>query len=117
VLGDTVNLSARLMQAACPTGGILVDRDIVNAASPGLHFQALDSIAVKGKSNMIEIFRPYPDSASPAPHFFVFSWPTRRDRRRLSRQRCLLLTLLIAHLVSLVAPVVVAAQTWLSPRA
>ena len=62
VLGDTVNLSARLMQRACSTGGVLVNREIVSAASPGFEFQQLDSITVKGKTELIEIFRPYPGS-------------------------------------------------------
>lgn len=63
VLGDTVNLSARLMQRACSTGGILVDREIVNSMSPGFEYQQLDSITVKGKTAEIEIFRPYPACA------------------------------------------------------
>ncbi|RYY34780.1 hypothetical protein EON62_02990, partial [archaeon] len=61
ILGDTVNLSARLMQrAGVIGGGVLCDLQIRRAASQGLAFQELDTITVKGKSMPIRVFRPYP---------------------------------------------------------
>lgn len=61
VLGDSVNLSARLMQRAVVTGGgVIVDREARLGASRALSFQPLDAIMVKGKSEPIQIFRPYP---------------------------------------------------------
>mmetsp|Transcript_9271 Transcript_9271/g.32672 ORF Transcript_9271/g.32672 Transcript_9271/m.32672 type:complete len:2305 (-) Transcript_9271:160-7074(-) len=62
VLGDSVNLSARLMQRAVVTGGgVIVDKEARLGASRSLIFQPLDSIMVKGKSEPIDIYRPYPE--------------------------------------------------------
>ena len=59
VLGDTVNLSARLMQRACQTGGgVLVDEEIMRGSQNGLSFNKLDAIYVKGKSMPINIYEP-----------------------------------------------------------
>lgn len=55
VLGDTVNLAARLMQAA--DGTILCDRATYDAAST-LPFLPLPAIRVKGKAQAIAVFRP-----------------------------------------------------------
>ncbi|KAA0162236.1 hypothetical protein FNF28_04791 [Cafeteria roenbergensis] len=61
VLGDTVNLSARLMQRAMTTGGgVIVDSQIVRATGSELEYADLGEISVKGKSNLIRIARPYP---------------------------------------------------------
>lgn len=62
VLGDTVNLSARLMQKVCVDGrgGVLCDAPTKKlAASAGLFFEELEPITVKGKTALIEIFEPY----------------------------------------------------------
>jgi hypothetical protein len=72
VLGDCVNLSARLMQRACGEGGgVLCDSTVVESCGAGLLFTELDSIHVKGKSIPVDIFRPYPADTSkyalPAP--------------------------------------------------
>jgi hypothetical protein len=58
MVGDIVNLSARLMVAA--KQGILTDQDTYEAAktSKGLSFQGLSPIKVKGKVNPINIFIP-----------------------------------------------------------
>jgi len=56
VIGDPVNLAARLMQAA--DGGILCDGRTHAAARHALGFEALDPITVKGKQARIEVFRP-----------------------------------------------------------
>ena len=68
VLGDSVNLAARLMQQACgmaesgrPTGGVIVD-DVCRAECDGLlEFQRLEPISVKGKTGKIKIFHPFPE--------------------------------------------------------
>merc|ERR1719201_1258067 len=57
VLGDSVNLSARLMANAPPLG-ILVDEVTMRSASKHLEFDALEKIKVKGKTALIPIFRP-----------------------------------------------------------
>lgn len=73
VLGDVVNLSARLMQKAMssakekaaavggpPQGLILCDRDTRSTADkdPRLEFEELPTITVKGKQQAVEIFHP-----------------------------------------------------------
>jgi len=57
VLGDTVNLSARLM-ANAPALGILCDEATKNRATNELTCKALTPIMVKGKANAISIFQP-----------------------------------------------------------
>lgn len=58
VLGDVVNLSARLMQAA--NGRVLCDRDTHRAADsdPRLSFAQLPKLLVKGKKAAVEVFAP-----------------------------------------------------------
>lgn len=76
VLGDTVNLAARLMQRAAsqgvddagrPTGGVLVDRACRDECGGLLEFQRLAPITVKGKSGEIEVFRPTPGALAHVP--------------------------------------------------
>ena len=60
VLGDSVNLSARLMQkASADGGGVLCDWDTKNATNGTLNFITLDEIRVKGKTMPVKVFRPY----------------------------------------------------------
>jgi len=56
ILGDVVNLSARLMQAA--TNEILCDEATYHEAKKSLHFESLEPIRVKGKAQQIKIYRP-----------------------------------------------------------
>ena len=56
MIGDVVNLAARLMQAA--KGGILCDRATADASRPRLAFEALPAIHVKGKAEHVAVFRP-----------------------------------------------------------
>lgn len=56
VMGDVVNLAARLMQAA--KGGILCDRQTATGAAGRLAFEPLEPIMVKGKKEPVAIFRP-----------------------------------------------------------
>jgi class 3 adenylate cyclase/tetratricopeptide (TPR) repeat protein len=63
MMGDAVNLSARLMQAAGkldPDGGgaILCDPNTHQGTQSSLDFSALEPITVKGKKEPIRIFRP-----------------------------------------------------------
>jgi adenylate cyclase len=57
VLGDKVNLAARLMQLAAP-GEILSDHDIYRYARGRWGFIALPSVRVKGKAGLIRVYRP-----------------------------------------------------------
>jgi class 3 adenylate cyclase/tetratricopeptide (TPR) repeat protein len=54
VMGDAVNLAARLMSAA-PTGEILASQRTIDEAGYGFEVRALDPIRVKGKSQPIPI--------------------------------------------------------------
>lgn len=59
VLGDTVNLSARLMQnAGSRGGGIICDSETHYLSHHQVDFDTLDSIMVKGKSMPIKIYAP-----------------------------------------------------------
>ncbi|CAD7972564.1 unnamed protein product [Amoebophrya sp. A25] len=57
VLGDSVNLSARLMAGSKPQG-ILVGERTYDLGQTELDFNVLEKIKVKGKSNLIPIFEP-----------------------------------------------------------
>lgn len=57
VLGDCVNLSARLMGNAPPLG-ILCDEETCKHSTGEIVYKALAPIKVKGKANAINIFRP-----------------------------------------------------------
>eukprot|EP00002_Diphylleia_rotans_P010382 TRINITY_DN2082_c0_g1_i2.p1 TRINITY_DN2082_c0_g1~~TRINITY_DN2082_c0_g1_i2.p1 ORF type:complete len:1494 (-),score=288.02 TRINITY_DN2082_c0_g1_i2:3342-7799(-) len=56
VVGDVVNLSARLMVAS--HGSILCDKETMTSSSSVVTFDALPPIKVKGKSYPIDVFRP-----------------------------------------------------------
>jgi class 3 adenylate cyclase/tetratricopeptide (TPR) repeat protein len=58
MIGDAVNLAARLMQAAPAHGGLLCDEATQQAARGRLAFEALPPIAVKGKAQPVAIYRP-----------------------------------------------------------
>jgi hypothetical protein len=61
VLGDIVNLSARLMQRAkSEKGGVITDEATKNFTQDTLHFEERPEIMVKGKNDSIKIHRPYP---------------------------------------------------------
>jgi len=59
VLGDTVNLAARLMANAGPLK-ILVDEETQSQSSRDVAYTELTPITVKGKSSLISIFEPSP---------------------------------------------------------
>ncbi|MGC9024826.1 MAG: tetratricopeptide repeat protein [Chloroflexia bacterium] len=58
VLGDEVNVSARLMEAAAP-GQILVSRRVERAAGR-FSFRPLGAVQVKGREEAIPVFAPLP---------------------------------------------------------
>jgi len=63
VLGDTVNLAARLMQHATANqipGGVVCDLSTQYLARHRFQFDPLQPIKVKGKSTQISLFRPFP---------------------------------------------------------
>lgn len=61
VLGDIVNLSARLMQRAkSEGGGVITDAPTKIYTQDVLHFEMRPEIMVKGKNESIKIHRPYP---------------------------------------------------------
>jgi len=57
LIGDTVNLAARLMQAAGDS--ILCDAATARAAQTRVTFEALPPIHVKGKTEPIAVYRPH----------------------------------------------------------
>ena len=56
VIGDTVNLGARLCSSAGP-GEIIVSKEVVRRNKDKFSFEIMDPINVKGKKNKIEIFK------------------------------------------------------------
>ncbi len=56
MIGNAVNLAARLMQSA--GAGILADLDTRQAASKEISFDKLEPILVKGRTLPVDIFRP-----------------------------------------------------------
>ena len=56
MIGDVVNLSARLMQAA--GDNVLCDETTYQEAQEGLMFETLPAITVKGKTEPVLIYRP-----------------------------------------------------------
>jgi class 3 adenylate cyclase/tetratricopeptide (TPR) repeat protein len=56
VIGDTVNVAARLMEAA--RGDILCDVATFNASSGRVAFEARPAVRVKGREGLVEIFQP-----------------------------------------------------------
>ena len=57
VMGDVVNLSARLMQAAAAQE-ILMDQQTANRVAETISYETLPAIRVKGKAQPVAIFRP-----------------------------------------------------------
>jgi predicted ATPase/class 3 adenylate cyclase len=55
MMGDDVNLSARLMQAARP-GQILVNKTVCQGISEGFSWEELETIRVKGKTEPISVY-------------------------------------------------------------
>lgn len=58
MMGDVVNVAARLMQAAVPDEDVICDRATYESASATLTFEALPSLTLKGKSEPLRAYRP-----------------------------------------------------------
>lgn len=56
IVGDRMNMAARLMRAA--RAGVLCDDATAMAAAARLRFDALPSVALKGKAKPVAVFRP-----------------------------------------------------------
>lgn len=57
VLGDEVNVSARLMEAAA-TDQVLVSQRVQRAVGPDMAFHSLGAVAVKGREELVPVFEP-----------------------------------------------------------
>lgn len=57
VMGDTVNLAARLMKTA-GLGGVLCDETTYSAVRERIRIEPLEPVEVKGKSGRIRVYRP-----------------------------------------------------------
>jgi class 3 adenylate cyclase len=57
VIGNGVNLAARLMQISAPND-VLCDDETYRAARPHQIFESMPSIAIKGKADLVSIHRP-----------------------------------------------------------
>jgi class 3 adenylate cyclase len=57
VIGDDVNLAARLMQISAPND-VLCDDETYRAARPHQTFESMSSISIKGKADLVSIHRP-----------------------------------------------------------
>ena len=64
IMGDVVNMAARLMQAA--PDSILCDAPTQDAAPEGFAFEKLEPIRVKGKAEPIQVYRPLEQSLTTA---------------------------------------------------
>jgi predicted ATPase/class 3 adenylate cyclase len=56
-IGDATNLAARLMQAA-PIGEVRSDYNVYRSANKRIAFETLSPIRVKGKAELVRIYRP-----------------------------------------------------------
>ncbi len=82
VMGDTVNLSARLMQAA--NGSILCDAATRRSIGDRLRFRAEAPLRVKGKAAPIEVFSPLAGAVYTQHHRVRFLQGRERERKRLN---------------------------------
>jgi tetratricopeptide (TPR) repeat protein len=80
MIGDVVNIAARLMQAA--EGDILCDRASFEAASKRITFEPLPPLPVKGRERPVDVFRPSQLSRDSASEILG-----RVEERRLLRER------------------------------
>lgn len=87
IMGDVVNLAARLMQAA--KGGILCDAPTAAAAAGRLDFDELEPIKVKGKKEPIAIFRPVAGSSGASAREHAEGEMVGRDAERRALDRAI----------------------------
>lgn len=65
IVGDHMNLAARLMRAA--GSGVLCDKSSAKAAAARIRFEALAPITLKGKAGPVPVFRPIGGAAPAMP--------------------------------------------------
>jgi class 3 adenylate cyclase/tetratricopeptide (TPR) repeat protein len=84
VMGDAVNVAARLMQAAAP-GQVLAGLSTRTAAGDGLAWRALEPLSVKGKTEPLAPFEPRPHEFRPLSgvHEPVYTTPLIGRRQEL----------------------------------
>ncbi|MEG3876190.1 tetratricopeptide repeat protein [Microcoleus sp. herbarium7] len=85
VLGDVVNLSARLMQAA--NNEILCDEMTYREAHKSWQFESLEPIRVKGKSRLIQIYRPTDQSIAPKSSYTTVEYQSQMVGRAQERSQ------------------------------
>jgi len=85
VLGDVVNLSARLMQAA--TNEILCDEMTYREAQKSWQFESLEPIRVKGKAQPIKIYRPTGQSIAAKSSHTTLEYQSQMVGRALERSQ------------------------------
>jgi peroxiredoxin/class 3 adenylate cyclase len=58
MMGDVVNVAARLMQAAVPEEDVICDLATYKKASKTIQFETLPAMALKGKTGRLRVYRP-----------------------------------------------------------
>ena len=81
VAGDVVNTAARL-QGAAPVGAVIVDSTTMRSTEGAIGFEALESVAAKGKHERIPVWR----ATTARSRFGVDTEPTRRFAVRRPRR-------------------------------
>lgn len=85
VLGDIVNLSARLMQRAGEKQeGVLCDRETYYQAQEHLEFNFLKPIQVKGKAKKVDVWQPHQKAIKAKRNLLMKALGIRKHRRRRS---------------------------------
>ena len=85
VLGDIVNLSARLMQRATSKSlGVLCDTETKYLAGSQLEFKYLKPISVKGKAKKVDVFVPFQVPEKRKRGLLAKALKVKHDRRRKS---------------------------------
>lgn len=85
VLGDVVNLSARLMQrAAEKQEGIVTDKETYYQAQEHLEFNYLKQIQVKGKTKKVDVYQPHQKGFKTKRTYLGKVLGVRKHRRRPS---------------------------------
>jgi class 3 adenylate cyclase len=73
VVGDVVNLSARLMQA-CTENAVYTDHVTANRSGSAIEFETLEPIKMKGKQEAVTPYRPLRDQTTSHLHAYFGRW-------------------------------------------
>jgi peroxiredoxin/class 3 adenylate cyclase len=82
MMGDVVNVAARLMQAAVGDEGIICDETTYKAASKMVRFESLPPMALKGKTGRLNVYRPLAKRGVEAEDAVIVGRPA--ERRKLA---------------------------------